>query len=48
MAVNMEVAMPIDRVTAKPWIAPVPNANSTIAAINVVIFASAMVDNAFS
>ena len=48
MAVNIEVTIPSDRVTAKPLIGPVPNRNSTKAAIRVVILASAMVEKAFS
>lgn len=34
MAVNMEVTMPSDRVTAKPFTGPVPNRNNTKAAID--------------
>ena len=48
MAVNIEVMMPADKVMAKPLIGPVPNTNSTMAAIRVVIFASAMVEKALS
>ena len=48
MAVNMEVRMPIDSVTAKPLTGPVPKPKSTTAAIRVVRLASAMVANAFS
>jgi hypothetical protein len=48
MAVNMEVMMPSDSVTAKPLIGPVPKVNSTTAAISVVMFASAMDEKAFS
>ena len=47
IAVNIDVRMPSDNVTANPLIGPVPNANKTIAAISVVIFASAIVDSAF-
>ena len=47
MAVNMEVAIPMESVIAKPLIGPVPNPNSTMAAISVVILASAMVEKAF-
>ncbi len=47
IAVNIDVNMPRERVTANPLIVPVPNPNNTIAAINVVIFASAIVENAF-
>jgi hypothetical protein len=48
IAVNIDVKIPNDKVTAKPLIVPVPNPNSTIAAIKVVIFASAIVENALS
>ena len=48
MAVNIEVTIPSDRVTAKPFTGPVPNANSTIAAMSVVRLESAMVAKAFS
>jgi hypothetical protein len=48
MEVNIEVRIPNDKVIAKPLIAPVPKLNNTIAAISVVMFASAMVENAFS
>ena len=48
IAVNIEVIIPIERVTAKPLIGPVPKLNKTTAAINVVILASAMVRSAFS
>jgi hypothetical protein len=48
MDVNMDVIIPSDSVTANPLIGPVPNTNSTIAAISVVILASAIVDRAFS
>ena len=41
------VTMPIDRVTAKPLIGPVPKLNSTMAAMKVVMLASAIVDSAF-
>ena len=43
MAVNIEVAIPIDSVTANPLIGPVPYMNSTMAAINVVRFESTIV-----
>ena len=46
--VNMDVIMPSDKVMAKPLIGPVPSANSTTAAINVVMLASAIDENAFS
>ncbi len=48
IAVNMEVMMPNDKVTAKPLIGPVPNENNTMAAIRVVMLASAMDEKAFS
>ena len=48
MAVNIDVIIPIDRVTAKPLIAPVPKLNSTMDAISVVMLASAIVSSAFS
>ena len=48
MAVNIEQTIPIDKVTAKPLIGPVPNTNKTTAAINVVILASAIVESAFA
>ena len=48
IAVNIEVIIPIERVTAKPLIAPVPKLNKTNEAISVVIFASAIVNRAFS
>ncbi len=48
MAVNMEVRMPMESVTAKPLTGPVPKLNSTMAAIRVVMLASAMVEKAFS
>ena len=48
MAVNIEVTIPSDSVTAKPLIGPVPKLNKTIAAINVVILASAIVEGAYS
>ena len=37
MAVNIDVMMPSDNVTAKPRIGPVPNVNSTMATISVVV-----------
>ena len=43
IAVNIEVMIPMLRVMANPFIGPVPKLNSTIAAINVVTFASMMV-----
>ena len=48
MAVNIEVMMPMLKVTANPLIGPVPKLNSTTAAISVVMLASTMVDNARS
>jgi hypothetical protein len=48
IAVNMEQMIPNDSVTANPLIGPVPKLNSTIAAIKVVMLASAMVEKAFS
>ena len=48
IAVNIEVMIPIVKVTAKPLIGPVPKLNNTIEAISVVILASAMVSSAFS
>ena len=48
IAVNIDVMIPIVRVTAKPLIAPVPKLNRTIEAINVVTLASAIVRRAFS
>ena len=39
--------IPMVRVTAKPLIGPVPKLNKTIDAIRVVIFAPAIVSNAF-
>ena len=41
-AVNIEVAIPSDSTTAKPRIAPVPNTHSTMPAIRVVTFESAI------
>ena len=46
--VNSEVKMPSTSVTAKPLIGPVPNANSTMPAISVVTFESAIAENALS
>lgn len=48
MAVNMDETIPMARVMANPLIGPVPIPYRTMAAINVVMFASAMVENAFS
>jgi hypothetical protein len=48
IAVNIEVIIPMDRVIAKPLIGPVPKLNNTSEAINVVMFASAMVSTALS
>ena len=47
MAVNIDVIIPIDSVTAKPLIAPVPKLNNTMDAISVVMLASAIVSSAF-
>ena len=47
MAVNIDVTMPSDNVTAKPLMGPVPNAKRTIAAISVVMFASAFLPYSF-
>ena len=46
IAVNIDVRMPTERVTANPLIGPEPNANNKTAAINVVRFESMMVVNA--
>ena len=43
MDVNMEVRMPMNRVTANPCTDPVPAANRITATIRVVILASRMV-----
>jgi hypothetical protein len=48
IAVNIEVRIPSESVTANPLIGPVPNKNSTNAAISVVMLASAMVEKALS
>ena len=48
IAVNIEVTMPSDSVIANPLIGPVPKIKSTIAAISVVILASAIDESAFS
>ena len=48
MAVNMDVAIPIVSVVAKPLMGPVPNINNTMAAISVVTLESIIVDQAFS
>ena len=45
IAVNMEDKTPMDKVTAKPFIGPVPKINNIIDAIKVVIFASAIVNS---
>ena len=47
IAVNIDETTPMDKVTAKPLIGPVPKINNIIEAISVVIFASAIVENAF-
>ena len=46
IAVNMDVRMPMESVTAKPLIGPEPKANSNTDAINVVRFESIIVVNA--
>ena len=46
IAVNIEVKIPIDNVTANPFIGPVPMAYKINAAIRVVTFASKIVINA--
>jgi hypothetical protein len=48
MAVNIDVKIPMLRVIANPLIGPVPKPNRMMAAINVVILASVMVEKAFS
>ena len=45
--VNIEDRIPITSVIAKPFTAPVPIVSKAIAAINVVIFASEIVEKAF-
>ena len=47
IAVNNEVAIPINRVVANPLIGPVPNKNKINAVRPVVIFASKMDERAF-
>ena len=47
IAVNMEVTIPKDRVTANPRIGPEPNANRITAAIKVVMLLSSIVAIAF-
>ena len=44
IAVNIEVAMPIIKVTEKPFIGPLPNENNARAANKVVKFASIIVE----
>ena len=46
IAVNMDVRMPMESVTANPLIGPEPNANSSTDAINVVRFESMIVVSA--
>ena len=46
IAVNIDVIMPIDRVTANPLTGPEPSINNIIAAIKVVTFASIIVVSA--
>ena len=48
IAVNIDVIIPMVKVTAKPFIGPVPKLNNTIEAMRVVMFASAIVSSAFS
>ena len=48
IAVNIEVMMPMDRVTANPFTGPVPILYRIIATIRVVRFASRIVTNALS
>ncbi len=48
IAVNIEVTIPNASVMANPLIGPVPKKNSTSAAMSVVMFASAIVENALS
>ena len=47
IAVNNEVAIPINRVVANPLIGPVPNKNKINAVRPVVILASKMDERAF-
>ena len=47
IAVNMLTIRPIERVTANPFIGPVPNWNKKTEAISVVIFASKIVQKTF-
>ena len=47
IAVNIDVIIPIESVTANPLIGPVPIAYKIKAAIRVVMFASKIVTNAF-
>jgi hypothetical protein len=46
-AVNIDVMMPSVSTTAKPRIGPVPKIHSTMPAMIVVTFESAMAENAF-
>ncbi|SVC74706.1 uncharacterized protein METZ01_LOCUS327560, partial [marine metagenome] len=46
--VNIEASTPSDNVMEKPLIGPEPNTKSRRAAINVVMFASRMVEIALS
>ena len=48
IAENIEVIIPIDKVTENPFIGPEPKTNKSNAAIKVVILASRIVDKAFS
>mgnify|MGYP000926689514 CR=1 FL=1 len=45
--VNIDDRIPITKVIAKPFTAPVPIVNRAMAAINVVKLASAIVEKAF-
>ena len=46
IAVNILASIPIESVTPKPLIGPVPNLNNSIAAISVVMLESNIVVNA--
>ena len=46
IAVNNDVAIPINKVVAKPWMGPVPNINNIKPVKPVVMFASKIDDNA--
>ena len=47
-AVNIEDRMPTDKVTAKPWIGPLPICDRTTAAMKVVMLASSTARNALA